>query len=79
MNSESVFDFKSSQVTDYLFRYHEKFVCHMILKDNDNNSDRRVIQHNYIYITLCIIGGGRAGCITLCIIGGGRAGCFALV
>ena len=27
----------------------------MILKDNDNNNDRRVIQHNNIDITLCLV------------------------
>ena len=26
----------------------------MVLKDNDNNSDRRVIQHNNIYIYIYI-------------------------
>ena len=41
--------FKSSQVKSQIIYFeHEKCVCHMILKDNDNNNDRRVIQHNNI-------------------------------
>ena len=42
---------KSSQVKSQIIYFeHEKCVCHMILKDNDNNNDRRVIQHNRMRI-----------------------------